>query len=220
MVDSVMVPSKLSNCEADVDNFLCSLEHVKEAVSPVVSTAAQTPSITDSICWSVKSILSVCKLPGEDEYAQGLSVQENNILAYIGGYIVRKIKGKVCNTCSNKIVGQVEPDNPNHEFIAAKSYGKLQSPSKLLLGTVQLLELKYRKVIASLIHQKCIKAKLICELSKLENLQKLKCELSHLDILVLHLVNIRLHHTIKEINQNLRDNKDRKNRKTLKFSHL
>ena len=71
---------------------------------------------------------------------------------------MRRINGKVYNTCSDKIIGSVEPDNPNHEFIAAESYGKLQSRSKLLLGTVQLLELKYRKVITSLMHQKCIKA--------------------------------------------------------------
>ena len=33
MVDNVMVPSKSANCEADVDSFICSLKHMKEASS-------------------------------------------------------------------------------------------------------------------------------------------------------------------------------------------
>lgn len=221
MVDSVMVSSKLSNCEADVDRFICSLEHVKAApISNNNLVSSPQPSILDDLPFSVKSILSVCTLPVQDDNT-GLSNQETNVLAYIGGYIVHKIGKKVCSECKEKIVSDLDESNPNHAFIVAKSYKCLLAPSKLLLGTVQLLELKYRKIIKSCIHQQHVKVKLVAELSKVQNLNMLHCKTCHVELLVLHLViNIRLHHSIKEINQGLKDNKTRKNRKTIKFSHL
>ena len=174
----------------------------------------------DQVPMSVKAILSVCTLPNE-ENAQGLSHQENNVLAYIAGYIMRKVKGKVCSICCNKITGELDPSNPNLDFLKTKSYGYLSTPSNLLLGVVQLLELEYRKVITSDIYKVGLKANLVERLGKTRNLQMLECETCHLDILVLHLVvNIRLHHTIREINEGLRAYKDRNNRKTIKFSHL
>ena len=92
----------------------------------------ETPSVMDSLPWKVTSILSVCTIPTEHD--QGLSKQESNILTYIAGYIVRKIREKICVTCSSKISGVLDPDNPNHDFIAEKSSGHLLIPSKLLLG--------------------------------------------------------------------------------------
>jgi hypothetical protein len=220
MVDLVMVPSKSANCENDVDKFVCSLEQVsKQQVSPPPQAQPQS-SVMDNVPWSVKSILSVCSLPPQDD-SQGLSHQECNILAYIGGYIAHKIGKKVCSTCSEKIVAPVNKEDPNHAFIASKSYKSLLAPSKQLLGIIQLLELKYRNVIHSCIHKIHIKAILISELSQVKQLQNLACEKCHLQTLVLHLViNIRLHHSIKLINRNLKANKDRSNRKTLKFMHL
>ena len=217
MVDNVMVPSKSANCEADVDSFICSLKHVKEA--PSTSTVTEHVSIMDQVPVSVKAILSVCTSPDE-ECVQGLSNQENNVLAYIAGYIVRKVKGKVCAVCCDKITGELD-SNPNLDFLKSKTYGYLSTPSKLLLGVVQLLELEYRKAITSVIYKVGLKATLVERLGKTRNLQMFECENCHLDILVLHLVvNIRLHHTIREINEGLRANKDRKNRKTIKFLHL
>ena len=220
MVDSVMVPAKGANCESDVDHFICSLENVKAGSTPDEQVQPET-SLMDMIPWSVKSILSVCTVPTY-ERDEDLTKQENNILAYISGYIVRKLKGKICSPCANKIVGTLDPDHYAYQdFIAKKSYGKLIAPSNTLLGVVQLLELKYRKVIDSVVHEEGIKAKLVRELGKVQRLQSLSCESCHLQLLVVHMVvNIRLHHTIKEANHSLKENKDRKNRKTIKFSHL
>jgi hypothetical protein len=168
---------------------------------------------------SVKAILSVCT-PQDENCAQGLSNQETNVLAYIAGYIVRTVKGKVCSICCEKITGDLD-SNPNLDFLKTKSYGYLSTPSKLLMGVVQMLELEYRKAITSVIYKVGLKAMLVERLGKISNRHMLQCETCHLDILVLHLVvNIRLHHTIREINEGLRANKDRKNRKTIKFLHL
>ena len=218
MVDMVMIPSKLANCENDVDKFLCSLSNIKEALNPIDIGQAST-SFLDTLAYNVKSILSVCTIPTEND--QGLSLQESNILNYIGGYIVKKLKDRICNVCFDKVVGKLESDNCNHAFTAEKSLGSLQYPSTLLLGVVQHLEIKYREIIDSCIHSLCIKAQISETLGKLEILDRMKCVDCHTDKLIVNImINIRLHHMIKEVNRNLRDSKDRKNRKTIKFSHL
>ena len=169
--------------------------------------------------WSVKSILSVCTLPTKDE--ESLTYQETNVLAYIAGYIVHKIKGKVCSWCTEKLLGIADTNNSSHDLIEMKMLWWFNHTSQLLLGTVELLELEYRNSIESWLHQDHLKATLASKLSKVDNLQRLQCDACHLGIFVMYLyLNIRLHHTTKEINRGLRESKDRRNRKTLKFSHV
>lgn len=82
--------------------------------------------------------------------------------------------------------------------IQEKSYGKLQAPSHLLLGLVQLLELRYRKVITNIISKENVKSNLSHELSKVSQLQHFKCDHCHQHLLIVHImINIRLHHIIK-----------------------
>ena len=50
MVDNVMAPSKSVNCEADVDSFICSLKHMKEA--PSTSTEHELSSVMDQVALS------------------------------------------------------------------------------------------------------------------------------------------------------------------------
>ena len=134
-------------------------------------------------------------------------------MAYIAGYIVHRISQKVCTSCKDKVVGEVDADNPNHEFLSAKSYGFLKAPSNLLLGIVELLEIRFRKVIKSIVHTYHVKAQLALELEKVAQLKQINCGSCHVQFLVMHIVkNIRLNHSIKEINHNLRDNNDRETR--------
>ena len=132
MVDMVMVPSKQANCEEDVDKFLCSLEQMKKA--PHTPSPVQSPeqTIMDTLPFSVRSIMSVCTILTATEQEE-LSSSECNILAYIGGYITRKLQKKCCPVCQNKIMGSVDNDNPNHAFISEKSYGRLMAPSSISL---------------------------------------------------------------------------------------
>ena len=220
MVDMVMVPSKQANCEGDVDEFLCSLEEMKKSAPAPSQLQPPTPSVMDTLPFSVRSILSVCSFLNHAEQEE-LTKQESNILAYIAGYIVRKIVGKCCQPCSEKFKAHAVEENPNHELIQEKSYGKLQTPSQLLLGLVQLLEIQYRKVIRTIISTENVKAKLALEFSKVAQLQSFKCDQCHQHLLIVHImINIRVHHSIREINNGLKDNKSRKNRKTAKCSHL
>ena len=153
-----------------------------------------------------------------------LSLQETNVLAYIGGFIVRKVRDKVCNTCKEKITSIICPDNESHQFLAAKNYSGVKEGllvgSTVLTNLLKQLESEYRSIIDDVIPAPHVKASLAQSFLKIVP-GCLKCDLCHLPSLIVHfMINIRLHHTIRQVNHMLRDQKERKNRKMLKFSHL
>ena len=78
---------------------------MKEA--PSTSTEHELSSAMDQVALSVTAILSACTSP-DKEYAQGLSHQEDNVLVYVAGYIVRKVEGNVCSVCFDKIIGELD----------------------------------------------------------------------------------------------------------------
>ena len=130
MVNMIMIPSKGGNCEEDVAKFICTLENINKSTPPSLAPTPDEPSIMDIIPLSVKSILSVGTLPTKDE--ESLTYQETNVL-------VHKIKGKVCSSCTEKLLGIADTNNPSHNLIEMKRCGGLIIPSQLLLGTVELL---------------------------------------------------------------------------------
>ena len=71
--------------------------------------------------------------------APGLSLQEINIVTYIGGYIVRRIRD-VCEECRPKVSSSICLEDPKHAFLSIKNYSGtkegLLAPSTSL---VQLL---------------------------------------------------------------------------------
>jgi hypothetical protein len=221
MVDAVLMPGRGANCTEDVDKFIFSLAsvHTPGALQPPVPPPHP---VMDDVPESVRAILSVCTLPPQAH--DGLSDQETNILAYIGGYIVRKLQVKICHDCEEKITGEIEEDDVHHKFLAKKNlvdakYG-LMAPSGLLLGIIQQLELEYRKQIDVYMYSEHVKADLVAILLKEVHMNTLKCNTCHLELLIVHImINIRLNHTLKISNRSLRDSKSRKNRKELKFSH-
>ena len=103
-------------------------------------------------------------------FEESLTYQETNVLAYIAGYIVHKIKGKVhmCSSCTEKLLGIADTNNPSHDLIQMKSYGGLIIP---------------RNSIESCLHQDHPKATLASKLNKVDNLQRLQCDACHLGIL-------------------------------------
>ena len=125
MVDMVMIPSKGGNCDEYVDKFICTLENINKSTPRSLAPTPDEPSIMDIIPWSVKSILSVGTLPTKDE--ESLTYQETNVLAYIAGYIVHKIKGKVCSSRTEKLLGIADTNNLSHDLIEMKSYGGFYS---------------------------------------------------------------------------------------------
>ena len=87
MVSSVMTQSSSSNCSEDVDRFLLSLRGSKDTTPvttplPVTTQPQHPPSDT----------IAMCMLMLQDA---SFSLQENNALTYIAGYIMRKLQDKV-----------------------------------------------------------------------------------------------------------------------------
>ena len=152
-----------------------------------------------------------------------LSLQEKNILIYIGGYIVRKLSAKACESCSTLISSEISPPDPDHTFLRTKNFAKvkvgLQAPTSLLVSTLQQMEKVYLNQVDSVLYGSGVRAALVSLL--LECVDPKQCDRCKLQShIVGSMVNIWLHHTIRQANTTLRDKKDRKNRKTLKFSHL
>ena len=224
MVDSVMAPGKNANCAEDVDKFLLTLKNI-HSPTPIPAIPIQRRPIGENLPESVRTILAVCSVPPPEE---GLSDPETNILAYIGGYIVRKLRRKnvLCAPCDEKISSEINEEDVHHQFLVNKNIKEaktgLSAPSNDLLGVLQQIELEYNKIIDEcMVRKEAVRATLVATLIENVKLMAVKCDTCHMEKLVVHLMaNIRLHHTIKITNKNLRENKDRKKRKVVKFSHL
>ena len=206
-----MKKSDSSNCADDLDRFLFTVGRDTTA-SPAVFQLPPTQVIDP---------LATCMVLLQDS---SFSLQESNVLVYIAGYVVRKLKGKVCVPCREKLEGPIDPADHHHQLLAAKCYSGctigLAAPSCLLSGCVDRLEVRYREVIDDCIHGDNVKATLVTSLVEAVDLTLIQCDTCHVESMVVHLmVNIRLHHTLREINRTLRDYKNRKNRKTLKVCH-
>lgn len=118
-----------------------------------------------------------------------------------------------------------DQSDSNYDFLREKNYEGarigLQIPTGILVNVLKQLEVEYTNIIDAVIHKEGVKSKLVSTLIKNQAVDSLSCSTCHLGHAVVHLmVNIRLHHTIRQTNNKLRDQKDRKNRKVLKFSHL
>lgn len=218
MVDAIMVPSARANCQEDADTFLLNLKSIGTP-DPSNNPAPTGGAPDNALPVSVQSILSVMAMPSED-----LSLEECNILAYICGYICRKIQGKVCEECFGNLKSTINPDNPAHVFLSKKNYGDtrgggLIAPSQDLYDMVETLEKEYRDMVESVTHMDRIMYRLVTGLEK-KVAGFFPCTVCGSRTLMVSLfVRVRFHHDLKEQNKRSATAKGRKNRKVLKFSH-
>ena len=227
MVDSVMVPGKHTNCKQDLDDFLLSLSSTKKA-SPVVltsnSVSAPYVQVVATLPAEMRNMIAVCYIfsPEKDT----LSKTEINVLSYISGYILRKLRAKMCESCLARCIAHsTDQDGKNVEFIRIKKYEEARDgliyPSPLLQDVLSKVEARYREVIDDAIFSQSIKLSLVSTFEKMDTLGGIECECCQFHKLFLHIfVNIRLHHTLRLCNNDLRVTRCHKNRKALKFSHL
>lgn len=222
MVDALLVHSNSSNCQEDVDKFLFSLGKMTGGTADppttddVVSSHLELPA-------TVRSALS--RVNGDDTIAS----QETNILAYIAGYIVRKIKPSTCCDCVGKLVGSLSTDTSDHSFLLNKTYPEakvgLVVPSAVFLDVVKEMEAEYCETVQSVCYLDKVRLRIVTKLSKLPCLLTLSCSNSdkncNVQNLVVNLfVTMRLHHTLKLNSKGFVKNNTRRNRKTMKFSHV
>ena len=143
--------------------------------------------------------------------------------------MVKKIRDKVCEPCQQKICSgtssTITSYSQSQGFLATKAYGEalagLHVPSLLLTDVLESMELKFLEVINSAMYCPGVKSVLLASLQNAVGFNNLSCDSCPVQALVVGLmVNIRLHHSIRQSNIALRNRTNRKNRKVLKFSHL
>ena len=220
----MLIQVQSSTCKEDVDNVLFMLSDVAAPeMSSLVPTAGPSLPAVDCLPLQARSVVVASNhcMPEADGM---LSQQEDNVLAYIAGYIVRRLRNKLCPECQEKVVSSIDTNNQNHGVLVEKSYAGakrgLTAPSDKILDTVKQHELELRKAVVRAVVGDHVKQTLASDLSKIVDMTYLACTHCHLHLLVHLMINIRLHFLLKDNNRLLVQIKDRKNRKTLKFNHL
>ena len=86
-------------------------------------------------------------------------------MTYIGGYIVRRIRDKVCEECRSKVSSSICPENPKHAFLSIKNYSVakegLLAPSTSLVLALEQMDTGYQRTIGDVIHTPRVKASLV-----------------------------------------------------------
>ena len=147
-----------------------------------------------------------------------------NVTTYIAGYIVRKLKDKVCGPCLKLLSSPLDADNKSHDFLKLKLYEDavtgLTVPSKKLVDVVTEVEVVYRQVIETVLAENAVMAKLVNAVCGKVDLSTVTCGTCRMERAIVGLMlRIRLHHSLKTTNERC-SNTVRKNRKTIKFSNL
>ena len=176
------------------------------------------PELPDSI----KSLMAVFTL------LPSVSEEEDNILAYIAGYICRKLSPKVCTDCQTKLSGTINRLDPSHHFLREKQYdgtkkGGLAVPSTALTAVCTEAESLYRKHCEQVLHLGGIRSRLVSAISKgLSQDHDIACsnKCATLKLIINLFINIRLHHTLKDNNCEFSSSTGKKNRKLLKLQHI
>ena len=117
-----------TNCKEDLDEFLLSLDSLpaKSGSKEQVFQVQPSPykALVSVLPDNVKGLLQLSSFqvePRVDE-AEELSFSESNVLAYIAGYIIRRLRGKMSNDCTSKLICSSESESDGKlEFIKLKS---------------------------------------------------------------------------------------------------
>ena len=149
MVNRILYTSDLCNCQQDVDTFL--FKYTCIAPDPPVPSS----KIPNAV-WSFIVIYSPQTL---------LTVEEENIIIYIAGYISGKITKMVCSKCDAGLVGVLNKANSSHGFIATKQdqyipIGGLVSRSNLM-EVCALIEAEFHNNIEKILHMSKVRSRLI-----------------------------------------------------------
>ena len=219
MVEKVMIPSPKANCENDVDSFLFTLK----SSGKQLSTFEAPTEVSSEIPESIRSLMAVFTPE------QVLSLEEDNIITYIAGYIARKVSPKVCSQCEQMLCGKLNSANESHMLLKSKDYGDTKKgglvvPSDSLVSICSKAENAYRENCEQILYQNNVRSRLISTITKTMTGDLLiacpEGSCSTLTIIVSLFVNVRLHHTLRDNNCEFTASTGKKNRKLLKLKHV
>ena len=157
-----------------------------------------------------------------------LKKTNDNILAYIGGYIIRTTRKKICDDCSKFLTADSTSDQDFLKWIDLKQYdsvpeGKgLIRPSKYLVDLLMSIEGIFNSIVDQCTYSSNVKCRLRSLM--LERSQACAFLLSSkcCDVrqLIVNIINIRLAHSLLQKNNAMECEKRTKGRKLLKLSHV
>ena len=219
---------------------MTSLAHFTDAVpqDSVSSTSHSCPSKTSGQC-DENVLQNLCQQSfaiTEHDYSEfdfginsnGKELQKKNVLSYIGGFIARKLKqqhGKYCDSCIAKVVSN-SSTSPEYQLINLKQHSGcrigLHYPSPFLVTLIAEAEEVYCKLAREIIYMGNVKQKLVSFLlARCVDFSLLSCLECNVSKDVAHVYStIRLHHSLKLVNQELCQTKMTRCRKLMKISHL
>ena len=116
-VDAIMLPSQLSNCQEDVNQFLLTLGNLENVPHP--PSPAQPPNTATQEALP-QELQSITISGSSDMPSKSLSIFDVNIVTDISGYIVCKRRNKFCAVCQENLTSQIDVSQPNQLLLSLK----------------------------------------------------------------------------------------------------
>ena len=155
MVDSMLLVNEGSNCKEDLDSFLLNLTAPQS--SSVKPTAAFPSADIPNEPSHVIALIKTCRIQDV--------IQAENTIAYIAGYVLKKIESIICENCISVLKHNGNGPDRHLSFIACKQFencthGGLKKPSFLLTECIGLFEMIFQNNFDKLLKQKNIRQSL------------------------------------------------------------
>lgn len=214
-VDSIFVLSSSSNCEEDIDTFILKLRGLQQFSDP--SSATAIPAHIAEI-FSIANNTSV-------------SLPEENVAVYIGGYLIKKAKKRFrCQRCFS-IWENIDKTSTGQDdkfvFLEQKKFddsSNLTIPSDNIINFVTECETVFNNQVQLLPHSSKLCSSLTTKMMICDSVNNITCQAEECENVKLYLVglynSIKINQIVRDQNQSLKSVGQRRNRKLLKLQHL
>lgn len=226
LVNNLLTPPKGSNCGVDFDTVITSLSTMSAGKSKTKKDEVTSDNTNkDDNDMSLEGL--------SDTLA---SLPEQNVLTYITGYLLKRLKSKHnCTECDfTTLEGESEYKDSTQDFLYWKSlckskgvFGGLTVPNKALVSLINICEDGFVANFDAVCHMPHLRVKLVSEIEKKIVTPKdvVLCKIG-LSVLVNMYVSLRICAAVKFFNRDLEESKKtksknpRKCRKSMKVMHL
>ena len=174
-------------------------------------------------------VLDLMKLLTPSDNPTDLDLNQRQVIAYMAGYIVRKIriKFKKCTDCLLTVSLHDASACELYRFIEKKQYNCDQSsglalPSQSLINTIEALEVCFRKSIIAVISSDGVMSALFAKgMDSVKDHSNVFCStcFKSLRYAVKLFMRVRIHHFLREENRRILHPNKVRNRKFLQIAH-
>ena len=231
--DQLLASFKGSNCEEDLDEVLLSLSSIANVIDSERSikvlhsqSAAAAQSQPQSVTRSSAAPDELVSLEHFRVMKPPPSLPEQNIVAYMSGYLLRKADISQCVDCSLQLVYDIPPHNELYTFLKYKAHeerGTLVYPTETFKAFIQRVEDLFSVVLSAVMHMEGVMRRLFKNVSKslgkMLECNKEECSVKLRGMILLYL-KVRLHHALRISNRQHKITGGKRNRKIMKLMHV